>query len=144
MQTHATTAFWLDHATVDCHLAMPSAQRKAAAAARQTCAVDSAHRSWKDHHAVRRLAVKADRLFEPSKPSDGDEKPPVKFCIKDAVYNQHVLVPLLERMAEFPHHPLPRVKPLAHEHPSWDLVHNMFCCFMSWFLANPTKDDPCQ
>lgn len=83
------------------------------------CDVTNVNRCWKEEHSVRRVAVKWDRIFEPSKIVDEDNKAPIiKFSIKDAVHNQFVLVPILERMAASPEHPLPYLKPLAHEFPS--------------------------
>lgn len=85
------------------------------------CDVSTVHRCWKDAHSVRRVSVKCDRLFETSSTvGELDEKPNIKFTIKDAVHNQFVLVPLLERMSKHPHHPIPYLKPLAHEYPGLD------------------------
>lgn len=97
-------------------LAMPAVQSKARAASMPACDVDQVSRLWKESHSVRRVAVRSDRLFEsPRKAVEGEEKIPVKLCIKDAIHNQNVLIPILHRMASHPKHPLPYLKPLAHE-----------------------------
>ena len=81
-----------------------------------TCDVTNVNRCWKEEHSVRKVAIKWDRIFEPSRIVDEDDKTPIiKFSIKDAVHNQYVLIPILERMAALPEHPLPYLKPLAHE-----------------------------
>lgn len=97
--------------------AMP---RKPAAAAKPSCDVENISREWKDAPAVRLVAVRRDRLFESSKVrSDVDENQPLKFCIKDAVHNQYVLIPMLRRMAMQKNHPLPSLKAIAREILCW-------------------------
>ena len=82
------------------------------------CDIENVHRDWKEAPAVRLAAVRNDRLFESSgkvgdSPSGG--KPAVKACIKDAVHNQYVLLPLLERVALVENHQLPCLKDIARE-----------------------------
>ena len=74
---------------------------------------------------VREVAVRTDRLFASAK---GDREQ-VKFCIKDAIYNQHVLMPLLQKMSEVPSHPLPYLKPLARENLGAQFLS---FCFVEW------------
>lgn len=82
------------------------------------CDATHVYRAWMEAHSVRRVAISCDRLFESSVPSDKNgHTTPVKFTIKDSIHNQYVLIPLLERMAEHPGHPLPYIKPLAKEFP---------------------------
>ena len=93
--------------------AMPS---KLAAAAKPSCNVENINREWKDAPAVRLVAVRRDRLFESSKVrSDLEENQPLKLCIKDAVHNKYVLIPMLRRMAMMKNHTLPSVKAIARE-----------------------------
>lgn len=79
-----------------------------------TCDVEMVYREWKDDPSVRMVACRTDRIFESSKTSGADVVG-VRFNIKDAVHNQCVLKPLLHRMAQHPHHPVPYVKELAKE-----------------------------
>ena len=81
-----------------------------------TCEVDGVYKDWKAENAVRLVAVRSDRLFEPTKAKDPSGEPmSIKFNIKDSVHNQFVLKPMLQRMAMYEHHPLPYVKDLARE-----------------------------
>ena len=109
--------------------AMPSRSVVAARAEKPSCDVENLHREWKDSAGVRNVAIKQDRLFESSKRvGDSDvqgEKATLKFCIKDAVHNQFVLMPILQRMAAVEGHPLPYLKPLARE--SLKLKGSKFC-----------------
>ena len=77
-----------------------------------TCDVTDVYKDWKLSGSVRMVALRSDRLFESSKPNGS-----IKFSIVDAVHNQYVLKPLLERMAQHDHHPVPYVKELAREKP---------------------------
>ena len=96
--------------------AMPSNASKLAAAAKPSCNVENINREWKDAPAVRLVAVRRDRLFESSKVrSDLEENQPLKLCIKDAVHNKYVLIPMLRRMAMMKNHILPSVKAIARE-----------------------------
>ena len=82
------------------------------------CDIENVHREWKEAPAVRLAAVRNDRLFEsPRKVGDspGGGQPSVKACIKDAVHNQYVLLPLLQRMALVEGHQLPFLKDIARE-----------------------------
>ena len=81
-----------------------------------TCNVDKVAREWKENPAVRAICVKRDRMFESIK-HEADGEPPVeiRINIKDCVHNRNVLIPLLKRMAEHDHHPVPYVKGLARE-----------------------------
>ncbi|CAK9032793.1 unnamed protein product [Durusdinium trenchii] len=54
------------------------------------------------------VAIRSDRLFESHKGAKAEQ--PLKICIKDAVHNMYVLIPLLEKMALDPSHPLPYLK----------------------------------
>lgn len=83
----------------------------------ETCDVSGVYKEWKEAPSVRLVALRQDRLFESSKPPvpKGEEKVGIKFNIKDAVHNQFVLKPLLERMSQHDHHPVPYVKDLARE-----------------------------
>ena len=83
----------------------------------ETCDVSGVYKEWKEAPSVRLVALRADRLFESSKSMvpNGGEKGTIKFNIKDAVHNQFVLKPLLERMSQHDHHPVPYVKDLARE-----------------------------
>jgi hypothetical protein len=81
-----------------------------------TCEVDGVYKEWKAENAVRMVAVRSDPLFEPNKAKDSSGEPiGVKFNIKDSVHNQFVLNPMLQRMAQHQHHPLPYVKDVAQE-----------------------------
>lgn len=81
-----------------------------------TCEISRVYREWKEQPAVRQVAIRADRLFEASRPPAADGVPAgIKFGIRDAVHNQFVLRPLLQRMAQNPHHPVPYVKELGAE-----------------------------
>ena len=92
---------------------MPPAPAVAANRTNPACDVERVHREWKDTPAVRHISVRRDRLFESHKSHpDSDEHSGIKFCIKDAVHNQHVLLPLLRRMAHDEKHPLPSLKSL--------------------------------
>ena len=75
------------------------------------CQIDMIYRKWKESPAVRMVAIKTDRLFQPAKSAEGH----VKMSIKDAALNKYVLTPLLILMAESPGHPLPIIKDLARE-----------------------------
>ena len=90
-------------------------RRSAADPRRPACSIDRVHREWKEAPAVRLVSVKRDRLFESSKDKDNTTASSIKFCIKDAVHNQFVLIPLLRRMAAHETHPLPPLKALAQE-----------------------------
>lgn len=85
--------------------------KKAPQAAMSSCDVENVYREWKDQRAVREVAISTDRLFISHK---GPEES-LKFTIKDSVRNQHMIMPLLHRMAQDPAHPLPTVKSLARE-----------------------------
>lgn len=80
-------------------------------AARAACDVENVYREWKASPGCRHMAVEMDRLFQSSKGRDFE----VKFCIKDAVHNKQVLIPLLERLGKSPNFKLPSVKHLARE-----------------------------
>ena len=94
---------------------MPRKLDREKAAARPACDIENIHREWKAEAAVRHAAINTDRLFESSMNTEGLERKAVKFCIKDAVYNQYVMAPLLYRMAQEPSHPLPTLSNLARE-----------------------------
>jgi len=51
-----------------------------------TCDVADVYKDWKLSASVRMVALRSDRLFEPSKPKES-----IKFSIVDAVHNQYVL-----------------------------------------------------
>ena len=106
-------------------------RRRAADPDRPVCNLERVHREWKESAAVRLVSVRRDRLFESSncKPGVGDDPTcaTIKFCIKDAVHNQFVLIPLLRRMASDGKHPLPPLKDLARE--NLDLYFNFRNCF---------------
>ena len=80
-----------------------------------TCDVLDVYKDWKKEPSVRLVTLRADRLFEASGQHASTERLSVKFNIKDAVHNQFVLKPLLHRMAQHDHHPVPYVKDLARE-----------------------------
>ena len=80
-------------------------------ASKATCDVENVYRQWKECPGIRHTAIKLDRIFEPSRKDE-----PVKFCIRDCVHNQLVIIPLLERMARDPSHPIPYIKALCREH----------------------------
>ena len=112
----------------------PAAMPRPAAAScpRPSCDVERVHREWKDTPAVRHVSVRRDRLFESHQPHpDSDEKVSIKFCIKDVVHNQYVLIPLLRRMAHDEKHPLPSLKSLITQTLDifWSVCND-------WFLKN--------
>ena len=112
-----STAFWLQIfgrsgiQGLQSQVPMPRS-KSAAAAASKPCNIDGVWKEWKQQAAVRHVAVEHDRMFASSQ---GDQKKSVKICIKDAVHNQHVLAPVLRRMAVAEKHKLPYVKILANE-----------------------------
>ena len=108
-------------------VAMPRKAAREKAAARPSCDINDIHREWKEQAAVRHVAINTDRLFESSMNTPGLEKKSVKFCIKDAVHNQHVMAPLLYRMARDPTHPLPTLSNVARE----SLVYKCYDSFLS-------------
>lgn len=85
--------------------------RAARASAKAACDVENVYREWKASPGCRHMAIETDRLFQSSKGSGFQ----VKFCIKDAVHNKQVLIPLLERLGKSPKLKLPSVKQLARE-----------------------------
>ena len=91
---------------------MPPQSRSASGKeSKTTCDVENIYRDWKGDHQVRRVLIECDRTFRSHKQASD----PVKFCIKDAVFNKPVLLPLLHCVAQHPSHVLPGVKPLARE-----------------------------
>lgn len=80
---------------------------------RPSCDPELVYRTWKATDSIRMVAIRSDRLFESHKGAKAEQ--PLKICIKDAVHNMYVLIPLLEKMALDPSHPLPYLKPLARE-----------------------------
>ena len=80
-----------------------------------SCDAGRVHREWKQEPAVRHAVVKNDRMFESHLVESGKEVPAVKSTIKDAVHDQFVLIPLLQRMAQHANHPVPYVNDLARE-----------------------------
>lgn len=97
---------------------MPS--KAAQQASEGSCKVDNVYREWMDAPAVRLAMVEKGRLFQPKKVGEQ-----LKICIKDAVLNKHVLIPLLKKMASTPEHPIPYLKPLAREPLS--CLYSKFC-----------------
>lgn len=95
---------------------MPRQPKRNAAADpdKPACDVELLSREWKQAPAVRLVAVEADRLLV-SPDGKGES---IKICIKHAVHNKFALIPVLERMAKHPSHPIPYIKPLAKESPS--------------------------
>lgn len=93
---------------------MPS-KLNTSVAAKPVCNVETVSREWKEIPGVRHVAVQRDRLFESHIQGETEDKVAIKFCIKDAVHNQQVLIPLLRRMSVDKVHPIPHLKPLARE-----------------------------
>ena len=86
-----------------------------------TCSVGDVYKVWKEEASVRMVAVRADRLFEPSAAKTPTDQPRgIRMNIRDTVHNMYVLKPLLERMVEHTHHPVPYVKDLAREKLIWN------------------------
>lgn len=98
------------------------------------CEIRNIYKEWKASHAVRMVAVKADRLLVSAKgPEEGQERQ-VKMCIKDAARNKFVLTPVLALMADHPCHPLPSIKELAREKHGkhfGNILSMCFCQFVS-------------
>lgn len=106
---------------------MPRAPR-ADAAVRSPCLVEGVYKEWKNAPAVRNVVLETDRLFQ----SSCHERKAIKFCIKDAVYNQYVLAPVLFRMAMVDSHPLPCLKVLARENLAF---YSKYVLHFAWFIA---------
>lgn len=104
-------------------------------AAKPVCNVERVSREWKALPGVRHVAVQRDRLFESHIQGESHEKVAIKFCIKDAVHNQQVLIPLLERMSVDKAHPIPHLKPLAQESLSFGFIIN----FLIYFLGGKVE-----
>lgn len=91
---------------------MPSQRQRAVQASKPACDTELVYREWKESPGVRAVVVRKDRLFEPHK-DNGEQA--IKICIKDAVHNRCVIIPVLKRMAVHEKHPLPYLKPLLRE-----------------------------
>lgn len=115
------------------HCAMPRRSATAAALLRESCDVHNIHREWKEQAAVRHVAVQRDRLFH----SYQGEGYSIKFVIKDAVHNQHVLIPMLKRMAILNKHPLPKLKNLAKEMLGYSIHHRSVLDYFFGFMYPP-------